>query len=355
MQSARLSASDGVDVHYYHWPPEGDVAATIHIAHGMGEHAARYDAVAQRLTQEGYAVYADDHRGHGLTCTPELLAADDIYILARLDKAIAGCNENLQKYRFNDAAHELYEFIWHQFCDWYVEYAKDVLYGEDADRRAQVLGVMHHVFSQAIRLLHPVMPFITEELWHAMQYGDADDSIMLAAWPSSKENLAGVALDETLVRYVDDKHDLVRMGRALKSDYNIPAATETDYVVKPATDESAQLMQSDLKALKAALRAGSMIIDTDASPQGMASAVGRLGTIYMDLAGVIDLDAERKRLSEQVDKLSADIQRADKKLSNENFVTRAPADVVERQKALRTEMAEKRDKLQHQVATLSQA
>jgi valyl-tRNA synthetase len=291
----------------------------------------------------------------GLTCTPELLAADDIYILARLDKAIAACNENLQKYRFNDAAHELYEFIWHQFCDWYVEYAKDVLYGQDADRRAQVLGVMHHVFSQAIRLLHPVMPFITEELWHAMQYGDADDSIMLAAWPSSKENLAGVALDETLVRYVDDKHDLVRMGRALKSDYNIQAATETDYVVKPATDEAAQLMQSDLKALKAALRAGSMIIDTDASPQGMASAVGRLGTIYMDLAGVIDLDAERKRLSEQVDKLSADIQRADKKLSNENFVTRAPADVVERQKALRTEMAEKRDKLQHQVATLSQA
>ena len=73
MQSASLSASDGVDVHYYHWLPEGDVAATIHIAHGMGEHAARYDAVAQRLTQAGYAVYADDHRGHGLTCTPEQL------------------------------------------------------------------------------------------------------------------------------------------------------------------------------------------------------------------------------------------------------------------------------------------
>ncbi|MBL7114158.1 MAG: valine--tRNA ligase [Kiritimatiellae bacterium] len=290
-----------------------------------------------------------------LTCNPERLAPDDIYILSRLDKAIAVCNENLQKYRFNDVAHELYEFIWHQFCDWYVEYAKDVLYGDDADRRAQVLGVMHHVFSQAMRLLHPVMPFITEELWHAMQYGDADDSIMLADWPSTQEKLPGVDLDEKLVRYVDDKHDLIRMGRALKSDYNIQAATETNYVLKPATEEATQLIQADINALKSALRAGSITIDTDASPRGMASAVGRLGTMYMDLAGVIDLDAERQRLSEQINKLSADIQRADKKLGNENFVTRAPADVVERQKALRAEMAEKHDKLQQQVATLSQA
>ena len=151
------------------------------------------------------------------------LSPDDQHILYLIRDAIASCNDNLDKRRFNDAAHDLYEFIWHQFCDWYVEYSKSVLYEAQQDRREHVLRVAHFVFSNVLRLLHPFMPFITEELWLAMGYGSAGGTISAAPWPAAvdDQHLADCGISRATVVYVDDKYDLIRSGRALRADYTI--------------------------------------------------------------------------------------------------------------------------------------
>ncbi|MBI2438827.1 MAG: valine--tRNA ligase, partial [Lentisphaerae bacterium] len=125
-----------------------------------------------------------------MTFQSELLTPDDKHILARLHETIAQCAENLERCRFNDLAKTLYEFVWRQFCDWYIESAKIALNGADQARRAQTLLVMHYVFGNALMLLHPIIPFITEELWHALGYGAEDDFIINAPWPKA------IALEE---------------------------------------------------------------------------------------------------------------------------------------------------------------
>ncbi len=111
------------------------------------------------------------------------LTPDDQHILARLQQVVAGVTTNLEKFRFNDAAHLLHEFLWHQYCDWYLEYAKDTLSDSVAGRKPVVLKILHYGFSTALRLLHPIMPFVTEELWHLLGYGGPEDSITVAPWP----------------------------------------------------------------------------------------------------------------------------------------------------------------------------
>ncbi|MDY0150400.1 MAG: valine--tRNA ligase, partial [Kiritimatiellia bacterium] len=116
---------------------------------------------------------------------PALLTADDQHILARLHKTVAACDENIDRCRFNDYAKTIYDFFWHEFCDWYVEYAKLPLKGDDKARKAEVLKVMHYVLSRALCLLHPIMPFLTEELWQGMGYAAMAESIMIAPWPEA--------------------------------------------------------------------------------------------------------------------------------------------------------------------------
>ncbi len=140
-----------------------------------------------------------------LTFDPNLLMPDDKHILERLHDTIAACTDNLERCRFNDLAKTLYEFVWHQFCDWYIEYAKIGLNAEDPARRAQTLAVMHYVFANALALLHPIIPFITEELWHAMGYGAEEDFIMAGHWPKAfdMDELGKWGIDRRTVEYVE--------------------------------------------------------------------------------------------------------------------------------------------------------
>ena len=285
-----------------------------------------------------------------------LLSPDDHHILARLHKAAEACEGHLCRYRFNDYASELYEFIWHQFCDWYVEYSKEALYGEDEARRDTVLGIMYHVFSNALRLLQPIMPFVTEELWHAMGYAGDDDSIMTAPWPEPSDGmgLQGVEIDDSAADYVDSKHELVRVGRALKADYGIQPGQSVDYVIKPHNSTQAEQLLSDETSLKAALRAESLEIDVDATPgDSMPGAVSDLGTVYVKLEGVVDIEAEKQKLNGQLEEISANLARCEGKLSNESFVNKAPSEVVDRQRSLKKELLERRVKVEHLIEALA--
>jgi valyl-tRNA synthetase len=277
-----------------------------------------------------------------------LLGPDDQHILARLDEAVAACTENLDRFRFNDYAKTLYEFLWHQFCDWYVEYSKQVLYGTDEPRRQEVLKVMHHVFSTGLRLLHPLMPFLTEELWHGMGYNTAAESILRAPWPQAlgPDRLAEWGITGPVVAYVDARHDLVRIGRTLRADFGIAPSQKVDFTVRPVSAESAAQLAADRDTIVALLRAGTLTVETDFVPKkAMPSGITPLGTIYMSLEGLLDVQAEIARLSGQLADIEENLQRVAKKLENVAFVSKAPADVVEQQRARKQELVEKQEKL----------
>jgi valyl-tRNA synthetase len=302
----------------------------------------------------------DGPDGHGAgdalpALDPALLSPDDKHILSLLNQAVIDCQTDLERSRFNDAAHVLYEFLWHQYCDWYVEYSKVVFYGDDAARRTQVLRVMHHVFDRALRLLHPLMPFITEELWHVMGYGHEDELIMLAPWPLplADDDLAGAGIDAGSVEYVTQKHELIRIARNLRSDYGVAPGKKIDFIIKAATAEAAAGLEADTASLSSLLRTEALTISADADPdKAMPSGICGLGALYMPLEGLVDLEAERERLAGKLAEVEKNLKGVLGKLNNEAFVSRAPAHVVDRQKALKADLMEKRGKVEALVAAL---
>ena len=283
------------------------------------------------------------------TLDPALLSADDKHILHSLQRAVANGDDHLERYRFNDFAKELYEFVWHKYCDWYVEYAKQVFQGTDEARKEQVRRVMHHVYASALRLLHPVMPFITEELWHQMGYTTLAPSIQRAPWPCSRDADALKRWDVRLelVEFVDAKQDLIRAGRNLRADYNIQPAAKVGFVLKPAGAKTAEWVRADTAAILPMLRAEELRVDADFTPaKAMPSVMTKLGTLYMPVDGVVDAAAETKRLGEQLVKMREEIGRITQKLENTGFTAKAPADVIEGFKARKNELIEKAEKLE---------
>jgi len=284
------------------------------------------------------------------------LRPDDLHLLGKLNETVRDCTENLERFRLNDYAKSLYEFLWHQFCDWYVEYSKSGLYGDDLKRKAAVLNLMHYAFSTALRLLHPLMPFLTEELWHEMGYNREHESIMTAPWPEARslEELEAQGVTRGIVEYVDAKHDLIRAGRNLRADFQIPPGDQVDFVVRIASGRDAGRLEEDASSVCALLRAGRLTIEQEGgAPPAMPSALTPLGTLYMSLAGLADPKAEIAKIATQIGKLDADLDRVAKKLENEQFVGKAPAEVVAREKARKQEMLDKRAKLQRMVETLA--
>ncbi len=279
---------------------------------------------------------------------PAALAPDDVHILAKLQDAIAACDDALEKFRFNDYALAAYDFVWHQFCDWYVEYSKDAFQGGDPARRATVLSVMHHVFASALRLLHPLMPFVTEELWHGMGYAAKHDTIVRAPWPVARDEAGRAAwgLDAATVAYVEDKHDLIRVTRTLRADVGLQPRQEAGVTIRAASAETAARLEADRTSIASLTRAGTVRVDAAFEPpHAMPSAVSRLGTVFLSVEGLVDTAAERAKLQAQIAQVDAGIAQVDAKLSNANFVQRAKPEAVEQQRAKRAELAAKREKL----------
>ncbi|HOE00538.1 MAG TPA: valine--tRNA ligase [Kiritimatiellia bacterium] len=288
--------------------------------------------------------------------TPELLTADDQHILARLHKTIAACDENIERCRFNDYAKAIYDFFWHEYCDWYVEYAKQPLNGTDAARKAEVLKVMHYVFANALRLLHPIMPFLTEELWQGLGYTVLAESVMIASWPRvmEEEELAAWGVQPAAVAYVDAKHAAIGLARNLRADYSLPPSQAADFVLRPADIAIGERVRADRAAYLPYLKAQKLEVEMDFTPaKAMPSIITPLGTLFMSLAGHVDVTAERQRLADQLQKTEQELAAASKRLENENFVSRAKPDVVEHARARKRELQAKREKLAKLIEALT--
>ena len=285
---------------------------------------------------------------------PALLSADDRHILSKLSQAVEACTGNLEKFRFNDAAHDLYGFIWHEYCDWYVEYSKDVLYGQDAARKAEVLKVMHFAFSTALRLLHPFMPHLTEELWHGMGYGADDETIMLAPWPKPlAAELARWGATAEGAQYVDARHELTRVGRMLRADCGIAPGQKIDYIIKANSPALTAQLKADVATLKTALKAKEVTVDDAFMPaSAMPSALTAIGTVYMPVEGLIDVKAESVKLAQQLAELGGHLERANQKLNNPGFVSKAKPEVVAQFQKSRQEIQDKYDKVKRLLEML---
>jgi valyl-tRNA synthetase len=284
------------------------------------------------------------------------LRPDDRWILARLNATVRAATHALEKFRFNDLTRVLYEFMWNDFCDWYLESAKAVFNGPDQASRQRTLRVFDHALGAFLRLLHPVMPFVTDELYHQMGYVGPEDSIMVAPWPRPFDARVARRLGATeeTVRRVTSRCELIRSVRNVRAKYLIPDGRRIDVVIAPVDAAAADFLHEDPVSLQSLLYASAIEIRPGYQPTGPCGvAVSDLGTAYVPLADVIDLEAERARLRKQLDETTGFVAGVQKKLSNENFVQRAPPDVVARERTRLTELEDRLARIREQLAALS--
>ena len=301
---------------------------------------------ASKVPGFSFAAYAGSPDGRAPSRPSEsagtALSLDDRHILATADAALAAMDTALSGYRFQDAALAVYDFVWSQFCDWYLEEAKRDLYGDDPARRAQVVGILAEVFGRALRMIHPFMPFVTEEIWHQLGYATSDEeTISHAPWPApfTAEEKAAWGIDEDVRAYVNARHDLITAGRALRS--SITALKPSDkvaFVVSAKTAEAAARLRAETESLAGFLGASGVEVLEGETLSGMPAADTALGTIALRLEGSIDAEAEKKKAQEEIAKLEGFLRTVEAKLGNETFLSKAPAAIVEQQKARKEEL-----------------
>ncbi|HCN75959.1 MAG TPA: valine--tRNA ligase [Verrucomicrobiales bacterium] len=284
-----------------------------------------------------------------------LLSSDDKWILLRLNTAIAEVTSALEDYRFSDATATLYRFFWSEYCDWYVEASKAVLQGSDEKRKANTLAVIDFVLGQTLRLFHPFMPFITEELWHGMGFNadlpenQGGKSIMFAPWPKplDEDELAHFGILPEDEKTANDKYEAVNLGRGLKSTFNINKRVR--FVLKP----SQELPDHEIEVLRILLNAEPLDVDANYVPtKGTPSALTPLGTIFLPLDGLIDVEAERARVSKEIAKVESELEKVTAKLADTNFTSKVPQKVLDEHQQRKTDWEDKLAKLKVMLEAL---
>ena len=286
------------------------------------------------------------------------LRPDDAWILRRADDTVRALTGALDRFDFHEYTHTLYEFVWSEFCDWYLESAKAVFNAGDEAAKAAVRRVFDHILSQVLRLLHPVMPFITEELWGQIGFGAAGEFLVNTAWPVP--DAAGVldrlgATAETAIR-VREKFELVSAIRNVKANYKLSLTTRVRVILVPADAARGDFLRRDQASLQALAFAESVEVRDHFDTAGAgpcAAAVGGAGTAYVPLAGLIDVAAETARLEKQAGELRKFIAGIEGKLGNAGFVSRAPEAVVAGERAKLADAQEQLHRVTQQLQSFA--
>ncbi len=311
---------------------------------------------------------------------PTLLSTDDKWILLKLDAALREVTIALNEYKFSDATAVLYRFFWSEYCDWYVEASKAVLSsssrresaqtsesgGESQSgltsaatnpRAANTLAVIDFVLSHTVRMFHPFLPFITEELWHGMGYAtdmpenQGGKTIMFAPWPLPLDDdfKGHYGLDDCYLEMGDTKYDLVSQGRNLRRAANIGASKKIKYILKPVTF----MPPHEVEVLKLLLNAETVELNADFLPgKGTLSARNNLGELHLPTEGLIDIAAEQARLNKDLEKIEAEIAKVEAKLANPSFTEKVPVTVLQEHQQRLAEWQGKRDHVKTALAAL---
>jgi valyl-tRNA synthetase len=272
----------------------------------------------------------------------------DRWILSRLNRAVAEVRKGLDAYKFNEAASAIYQFLWHEFCDWYIELIKPELYQEkDPAQKWLAQKTIACVLDISLRLLHPFMPFMTEEIWQSLPGNRG--SIMVAEFPRIEE--------EALAPLAEADMDLIMkvIGavRNLRSELNVPPARKVEVVLQSGREGARRILDENRIYVESLARTGTITIQPDGEKsKGSATAIVGDVEVFLPLKGVVNFDEEEKRIQKELTKINEELNRAHRKLQNQDFLQKAKPEAVEKEKEKVNAFAERESKLKESLARL---
>lgn len=271
------------------------------------------------------------------------------WVLTELSNTIAEVTKQIGDYRFNDAASAIYKFTWNLVCDWYLELLKPVFQGDDEDAKAEARACVAYVLNAIYRLLHPFMPYMTEELWSVAEAGDAKSGLLChAAWPQDAFSDADAASE------INWLIDLVSGLRSVRSEMNVPPSSKAPLHVTQSDDATKDQLMRHLPAIKLLARVEDIVLDGEVT-KGAAQIVVAETTYSLPLGALIDLGAEKARLEKAIGKVEGDLGKVNGKLNNEKFVANARPDVVAAERERLTELEGQKAKLNEALARVLEA
>ncbi|NSL51589.1 valine--tRNA ligase [Calidifontibacillus erzurumensis] len=271
----------------------------------------------------------------------------DKWILTRLNETIETVTKMADKYEFGEVGRVLYNFIWDDLCDWYIEMAKLPLYSDDEAAKKTTRSVLAYVLDQTMRLLHPFMPFITEEIWQALPHEGT--SITIAKWPEVRPELTDEAASEEMKLLVD----IIRSVRNIRAEVNTPLSKPIKLNIKAKNDEVLASLEKNRHYLMRFCNPSELTIATEMNVEEKAmTAVVTGAELFLPLEGLINIEEEIARLEKELEKLNSEVERVQKKLSNEKFVAKAPAHVVEEERKKEQDYLEKRRAVEERLQEL---
>jgi valyl-tRNA synthetase len=281
----------------------------------------------------------------GVLPKPKRLA--DRWMLSRLQEIFRQVNEALESYHFNEAASVIYQFTWHEFCDWYLEFIKPVLYGDKQEEREESQQFLLHGLSCLLRLLHPFVPYVTEELWHHLP--STEGTVMTAEYPAPAPSLVDREAEEEMALVMD----VTTAIRNIRGEMNVAPVARVDTVVF-GPDNLTSVLKAHGHYIEDLARLSTLKMHRDGQrPRVAASAVVRELELFVPLEGILDFEEESKRLRKEIRKLEPELGRVKNKLANTEFLTRAPTDIVAKEKDKCERLGGKLDKLRTQLERLT--
>ena len=277
---------------------------------------------------------------------PDKLELEDKWILSKLNSVIPEITENMERYELGVAAQKVYDFIWDSYCDWYIELTKTRLQGEDEDSKVRAQQVLCYVLTQILKLLHPFMPFITEEIWQALPH--EGDYLMLQQWPEHHANLDFPEEEKAMELIMD----AIRAIRARRAEMNVPPSKKAQLTV--STLEQAVFHQGTPFLKRLAYASDVKVVEaTDTvDAQGMVTIATHAARLYLPLAELVDLEKEKARIQKELDKNRKELDKLETKLNNPGFVNKAPAQVVEAERERANKLKALLVKLEESAAAL---
>lgn len=284
------------------------------------------------MNLEGFTVDQIDISGN--------LSTADRWILHRLNETAHDITRLLDAYEFGETGRVLYNFIWDDLCDWYIEFAKLSLYGENAEAKRTTQSVLSYVLDRTQRMIHPFMPYISEEIWQHLPH--EGETITHAAWPTYDANLEA----PEAVKEMNLLMDIIRAVRNVRAEVNVPMSKKVELLVKSADAQSDAIIRKNEDYIKRFCNTSHLEVSLDlTAPDKAMTAIVTGAELYLPLAGLIDIAQEVERLEKEVKHLRSEVERVDKKLSNEGFVAKAPAKVIEEERAKQKDYSEKLEKV----------
>jgi valyl-tRNA synthetase len=261
----------------------------------------------------------------------------DKWVMSRFQNSLQKFENALDKFDVNGATKIIYGFVWNDFCDWYIELSKNRMYSDDKEVKAAVLTRSLTLFAEMMKLIHPFMPFISEEIWQLLDERNEGESISTSEFP--KQNLK--LIDKNAEQEMKFTQDVITAIRNIRGEMNIPPSRSILVYLK--TDSLSNVQQNYIISIA---KVNELVVDKVINkPKASASAVVRGCDIFIPLEGIIDLDVERERIEKEIKRLEGMLIGVSKKLANEKFVINAPVDVVQKEKAKLTDWENSLDKL----------